>query len=236
MAGSLIDRAAAYVADLVFPHVCAVCGRSLVAGEEVLCLHCRSALPQTHMHLMSPNPLEERLVGTVPVERAVAYCHYDRGSAYARLIQHAKYHGRPVIMRWLARRYAAGLHREGFFDGIDGILPVPMHFLKRMRRGFNQAEWVARGVQDATGLPMFDNLVAAHGHSSQTRRGGFGRWQNAQSLYKTVRPGDIDGLYLLIVDDVVTTGATVLACAAALRQASPTARLSVLAIASARMS
>ena len=108
MAGSLIDRAAAYVADLVFPHVCAVCGRSLVAGEEVLCLHCRSALPQTHMHLMSPNPLEERLVGTVPVERAVAYCHYDRGSAYARLIQHAKYHGRPVIMRWLARRYAAG--------------------------------------------------------------------------------------------------------------------------------
>lgn len=232
----LINRVGAYVADLVFPRVCAVCGRTLIAGEEVMCLHCRGALPLTLMHLMSPNPLEERLVGSVPIERAVAYCHYDRGAPYARLVQHAKYHGRPAIMRWLARRYAAGLQCDGFFDGIDGILPVPMHFLKRLRRGFNQAEWVARGVHDATGLPVLDNLVAVHGHSSQTRRGGFGRWQNAQSLYKTMRPGDIDGLHLLIVDDVVTTGATVLACASAVRQASPTARLSVLAIASARMS
>ena len=172
-------------------------GALFVAGEEVLCLHCRSALPQTHMHLMSPNPLEERLVGTVPVERAVAYCHYDRGSAYARLIQHAKYHGRPVIMRWLARRYAAGLHREGFFDGIDGILPVPMHFLKRMRRGFNQAEWVARGVQDATGLPMFDNLVAAHGHPRRHVAEGSGDGRTPSRSIKQCGPAISTGCICL---------------------------------------
>ncbi len=232
----LINLAVGAVADMMFPRVCAMCGCSLVDGEEILCLHCRSILPVTDMHLMSPNPLEEKLIGSVPLERAVAYCHYDRGAPFARLVQHAKYHGRPGILRWLARRYAGMLCDEGFFDDIDAIIPVPMHVFKRMRRGFNQAEWVARGVSDVTGLPVMHNLVAVRGHDTQTHRGAFSRWENAQSLYKTVRPAETDGLHVLIVDDVVTTGATVLACAASLRQASPTARLSALMIASARMS
>lgn len=222
--------------DLVFPRVCAMCGRSLVRGEEILCLHCRSELPVTNMHRQSPSPVEEKLAGTLPIERAVAYCHYDRGSDYALLVQHAKYHGRPAILRWLARRYATLLLADGFFDDIDGVLPVPMHFFKQMRRGYNQAEWIARGVCDATGLPLMDNLRAMRGHSSQTRRGSFARWENAQALYKTVRPGELDGRHLLLVDDVITTGATILASVGCLHQASPTARFSALAVASARMS
>lgn len=185
---------------------------------------------------MSPNSMEEKLFGTVPFERATAYCHYDKGAPYARLVQYAKYRGRPAIMRWLARRYAMELRADGFFDGIDAVMPVPMHFLKKMRRGYNQAEWVARGVADATGLPVVDNLRAVRGHATQTRRGSYARWENSRELYKTVRPGEIDGLHLLIVDDVVTTGATIIACGECVRQASPTVRLSALTIASARMS
>lgn len=224
------------VEDIVFPRVCAMCGCSLTRGEDVLCLHCRSSLPETRMHLMSPNSMEEKLFGTVPFERATAYCHYDKGAPYARLVQYAKYRGRPAIMCWLARRYAMELRADGFFDGIDAVMPVPMHFLKRMRRGYNQAEWVARGVADATGLPVVDNLRAVRGHATQTRRGSYARWENSRELYKTVRPGEIDGLHLLIVDDVVTTGATIIACGECVRQASPTVRLSALTIASARMS
>lgn len=231
-----IKRAFGAVADMAFPRVCAMCGRTLIDGEEVLCLHCVSTLPVTDMHLTTPSRLEERLLGSVPLERAVAYCHYDRGAPYALLVQYAKYNSRPGILRWLARRYAATLQASGFFDDIDVIMPVPMYLLKKMRRGYNQAEWVARGVSDVTGLPVVNNLVAVRGHDTQTHRSGYARWENAQSLYRVERPGEVDGKHVLLVDDVITTGATILACGACVHQASPTARLSAFAVASARLS
>lgn len=231
-----IRRAFGAVADIAFPRVCAMCGRTLTVGEDVLCLHCRSTLPVTDMHLTSPNALEERLLGSVPLERAVAYCHYDRGAPYARLVQYAKYNSRPAVLRWLAQRYAVTLQATGFFDDIDVIMPVPMHYFKKMRRGYNQAEWVARGVGDVTGLPVVSNLVAVRGHDTQTHRSSYARWENAQSLFRVERPGEIDGKHVLLVDDVITTGATILACGACVHQSSPTARLSAFAVASARLS
>ena len=232
----IIRRIIETATGIIYPRTCEMCGRSLIADEHVLCLHCRASLPITGMHRITPNPLEERLAGTLPIERAAGYCHYDRGAPYALLIQHAKYHGRPAIMRWLAARYASILKKDGFFDGIDGILPVPMHVYKKMRRGYNQADWVAKGVSEITGLPVMNNLEATRNHDTQTHRGSFSRWENAQSLYRTTHPSELDGLHLLLVDDVVTTGATILACAASIRQSCPTARLSIFTIAVARMS
>ncbi len=232
----IISRIIETATGIIYPRTCEMCGRSLIADEHVLCLHCRASLPITDMHRITPNPLEERLAGTLPIERAAGYCHYDRGAPYALLIQHAKYHGRPAIMRWLAARYASILQKDGFFDGIDGILPAPMHVYKKMRRGYNQADWVAKGVSEITGLPVMNNLEATRNHDTQTHRGSFSRWENAQSLYRTTHPSELDGLHLLLVDDVVTTGATILACAASIRQSCPTARLSIFTIAVARMS
>lgn len=230
---SLLDG----VASILWPNVCEMCGRTLVKGEKVLCLHCRSQLPVTDIHITGPNnTVEQRLTTIPPMKRVGAYCHYDRQSSFAKLIKHGKYHARPEILRTLGRWYAAELQQYGFFDGMDAIVPVPMHVWKRMRRGFNQSEWVARGVSDVTGLPVERLLTAQRGHDTQTRRSQTGRWQNACDIYKVRRGASTASRHLLLVDDVITSGATLTACAEALRQASMSVEISVLAIAAARMS
>ncbi len=215
---------------VIYPDVCEVCGESLARGEETMCLHCLMKLPRTQIHLEEFNLLHRRLAGNVPIERAAGYFYYYRESDYAALIHRAKYRGRPVIAELLGARYAREIAGDGFFDGIDMIIPVPLHRFKLIRRGYNQSEAIAQGISRVTGLPIGDNLVAVKGHSSQTRKNSYDRWLNAQDIYTVSRYEELNGKHLLIVDDVVTTGATLLACCEAVRKAQPSARISVLAL------
>lgn len=229
MAGGLT----AWFRDLlgvIYPDVCEVCGESLIRGEETVCLHCLMKLPRTQIHQEEFNLLHQRLAGNVPIERAAGYFYYYRESDYAALIHRAKYRGRPVIAERLGARYAREIVGDGFFDGIDMIIPVPLHRFKMIRRGYNQSEAIAQGVSRVTGLPIGDNLVAVKGHSSQTRKNSYDRWLNAQDIYTVIRHEELNGKHLLIVDDVVTTGATLLACCEAVHKVQPSARISVLAL------
>lgn len=216
--------------DMFFPRCCEVCDRRLVRGEEVICLKCDYEMPRCRIHTDKFNTIHQRLAGHVPIHRAAGYFYYYRSTSYTRLILDAKYAGRPVIARTLARRFAAEISPDGFFDGIDVIIPVPLHTVKLMKRGYNQAEYIARGIADTTGIKVGEHLRARRGHATQTRRGAFERWINSKGIYQAVDTDSLRGRHLLVVDDVVTSGATLLACCEALHAAVPDATISVLTL------
>ena len=147
--------------NLVYPNVCEVCGRTLVRGERLMCLHCLADLPLTNAHREDFGIIHKRLASTVPLERATGYFYYFKNDPYTRLIHSAKYSGRPKAGRMLASQFSASLRKEGFFDGIDAVVPVPMHWIKKIRRGYNQSEYVGKGISDVTSLPVVELLRAA---------------------------------------------------------------------------
>ena len=220
---------------IVFPDVCEVCGSSLVRGEEVICLKCDMNMPRTRVHNDSFNIIHERLAGKTPIERASGYFYYYRESDYAAIIHNAKYNGRPIIARKLAMRFARELMADNFFDGIDVVLYVPMFFLKKIKRGYNQSEYIAQGISQATNIPIGHNLISKRSHSSQTKKNSYSRWLNAQGVYDVINSEELENKHVLIVDDVITTGATLLACCDVVHNAVPSATISVLSLAVTRL-
>lgn len=221
--------------DAVAPPRCEVCGRPLVDGEDIMCLHCDADLPRTHWHRDPFNKLHRRMDRDSRVDRATSWFYYRTGSPYTALVKLAKYRDRRQLGVALGRRYASELLPTGFFDGIDIILPVPMHILKRLRRGYNQATEIAAGISDVTGIPVGDNLIAIKGHSTQTFLNAFTRYKNVASIFAVKHPRELDNLHILIVDDVTTTGSTLCVCCETLRRQAPTCRLSVLTLGSATL-
>lgn len=217
--------------SVLYPPMCPCCGASMVRGEGPMCLNCRLKLPVTDFHLSaSDNDLVNKLQSLVPVERAVAYFRYRRGSPQSRLIHDMKYHGCPNTGRRLAREYARTLLDAGFFDGIDAITPVPLNFWRHCRRGYNQSFHIARGLADISNLPVINTLSARH-HTSQTRLGAAARSDAARGIYRA-KSGSLHGVnHLLVVDDICTTGATLNSCIEAIHAASPSVRLSVAVLA-----
>lgn len=220
------------LARVLFPRTCEVCGRTLVRGERLMCLPCRGEMPYTGYHTYRDNPLAMKLVSReAPIVTAVAMFHYGKDSAYARLIQRAKYSDRPEIDRSLAEEYAATLLAARFFDDIDLIVPVPMAPMKLLRRGYNQALEIADTIGRVAGIEVGEYL-AARSHSTQTRKHAAERERNVKEAYSAIpEAAELGGRHILVVDDVITTGATILACCAALHRTAPTAKISVLSLA-----
>ncbi|MCH5326448.1 MAG: ComF family protein [Duncaniella sp.] len=220
------------VVDVVMPRLCTVCATPLLKGEDVMCVGCMMDFPSTNLHLTQPNIIHDRLVTLMaPVERCASMFYYSKESRYSRLIVDAKYQGRPSIGRKLAGRFASELQPAGFFDGIDLILPIPIHFLRRMQRGYNQTEAIAEGLSMATGIPVGSNLWARKWHSTQTRKNAEARRRNSASTLAVRNPQELLGKHVLVVDDVITTGSTMVAALETLKQSQPTVRLSVLSLA-----
>lgn len=228
---SFLSDIAGALKSLIFPHVCTVCHQSLVDGEEFLCLHCLTDLPRTGFHLQKFSPLHQRLASNhLPIEKTAAWFHYIRQSDYRSIVIDAKYHGMPSIAEQAGEIFANEIAGSGFFDDIDIMLPVPLHPLKKMRRGYNQSEHICRGVRKVTGIAIGGNLIASHEHGSQTRRNAWERLINSRNIFDLEHPDDIDGKHVLVVDDVITTGATMIACLEAIRNAAPQTRMSVLSL------
>lgn len=221
--------------DIIFPNVCTVCHRTLIDGEQFLCLECLMDMPLTNFHKSDSNSLTDRLFSrTVPIEKATSMFYYRRGNPYTALIHDTKYRGRPDVGRYLAELHAEELMSAGFFGDIDLLVPVPLHFLKQLKRGYNQAEKIADGIASVSGLPVVTPLRASW-HRSQTRKDAHDRLRNALGTYSLCSDAAIENKHILLVDDVITTGSTVLACAGAVKAASPTTRISVYSLAATYM-
>lgn len=219
------------LAGVIFPRVCEVCSRSLTHGEDTMCLYCLTDMPRVDVHTDHFSIIHKRLASNnIPLERCASWFYYFRDNPFARMIQRAKYNSRPALARKLGAMYAAEIMPDGFFDGIDMIVPVPLHRLKYFIRGYNQSEEIGLGISSVTGIPVQPGLLKARRHSTQTRRNAYDRWLNTRNIFSLADTPLPPGSHLLLVDDVLTTGATILGCMEAIHTAEPTVKISVLTL------
>jgi ComF family protein len=214
---------------LFYPHYCLGCGSGLAKGEETLCTQCRVELPRTHYHLHTDNPVMKRLQGRLPLTHAYAFLHFRKFGIVQRLMHELKYHHHPEIALTLGRVFGHELHASA--KRYEAIVPVPLHITKKRRRGFNQSEEFARGLSETMQCPMLPNaVVRTYQTETQTRKSRLLRWYNVATAFRVTDANALTNKHVLLVDDVITTGATVEACGRALLQAG-CASLSIAGIA-----
>lgn len=201
--------------ELFFPSLCITCGNRLVSQEKYLCLQCWHDLPVSNFHLDAQNKVAQLFWGRVQIAQASAFFHFRKGSQYQQLIHFIKYKGLKELGFETGRRFGHILADSEVFNGVDLIVPVPLHIKKLKKRGYNQSEWIARGMAESMNKPVFTgNLYRKTYASTQTKKNRFERWQNVDGIFAINDPTEFSGKHILLVDDVVTTGATLEACAA----------------------
>ncbi|MDB5262078.1 MAG: competence protein [Adhaeribacter sp.] len=220
---------------LLFPVFCQACERTLAAGEDLVCTHCRLKLPYTNVHLPPPelNPLSIKFYGKLPIKHVLAYLYFNRAGRTQRLLHALKYRGVQEVGELLGTWYGHALGEAGYTDAFDIVVPVPLHPRKRRQRGYNQSDSFAKGLADALGRPWSNQVLKRTQYTaSQTHKNRTERWENVAQVFQVMNPHIIQGKKVLLVDDVITTGATLEACALTLLNAG-CAEVSVGAIAAA---
>jgi ComF family protein len=203
----------------------------LPPGEDHLCLRCQFQLPETRYHEHPENPFTERFWGRVPIEAGAALYHYTKGGAVQHLIHALKYHHRPAIGQQLGRLYGQQLLAAGAFSRPDLIVPVPLHPRKAHQRGYNQAACFAQGLADSLDIPWEAGILQRREYTAtQTKKSRLDRLANVLEAFVLARPERVTHRHVLLVDDVLTTGATLEACAIRLREA-PGCRVSMATLA-----
>ena len=227
----------ASAASVLMPRTCPVCGKPLDADERFLCRQCMMNLPRTHYEEITFNPFEQLMAGKVPVERCASLFFYQKNDPYASILHDIKYRNVPTMGRWLSEWATREMMPSHFFDTIDAVVPVPLHYTKLASRGYNQSEYLAQGIARATGVPVIKALKAVREHATQTHKDAVERMLNTKGMYAASKRHchALDGKHLLIVDDVVTTGSTLLACATALKDYIPNVKISLFTLAAAQL-
>lgn len=211
---SIFSNIISDVASLLFPPLCPVCRRPLGEGEQFVCTSCRYRIPVTGFWMEPGNPMEQRFWGIVPVRGVAAFFWFSEGSDWRRLVHSFKYSGKWLFARRMGEWFGAELARSGSFSDVDVIVPVPLHWKKRLSRGYNQSELIAEGMARSMGAACRDDILRrARNTPSQTLQDRNGRWANVSGAFAVRRPERLRGRHVLIVDDVFTTGSTVMACA-----------------------
>ncbi len=199
--------------SLLFPRLCYACGNHLLRNEKLICTECFVMMPRTNYHLDGNNPVAQLFWGRCRIEKAAAFSFYNRGSRIRNLIHNLKYKGIKEIGYELGRIYGTSLQSSGFLEGIDIIIPVPLHPSKKYQRGFNQSEVISSGLSGSTGLVMDTKILERKVKTvTQTRRSRYERWVNVEGIFVVTDKDKIKGKHILLVDDVITTGSTLESC------------------------
>ena len=216
--------------DLISPRLCVVCGNRLAVTEETLCSKCYLHLPRTDFaNDLYENVMAKLFWGQIKLEKATALFYYEPHAETAQILYELKYKNHPEIGVVMGRMMAKELMKSGLFEDIDALVPVPLAKKREHERGYNQSLELAKGVSEVTGLPIA-NLVIRRTKfvGSQTKRGRWERNENVEHVFELV-DDHISDQHLLLIDDVVTTGATIIACAKEMQKAS-NVKISVLAL------
>ena len=219
--------------NLLFPQTCVACSRQLYRSETVLCLFCQQQLPKTDHHLQpTDNPLARKFWGHIDLKYVGAYYFFRKQSRVQHLIHALKYYHRPDIGVFVGREYGRTLAEAHLPEPFDYILPIPLHPTKKAKRGYNQSATFAEGLSDSLQIPWSDDLLVRRIFTeSQTRKSRLERWENVANVFAVRQPELLADKHLLLVDDVITTGSTIEACAVSLAQQLPNVRVSVAAMA-----
>ncbi len=215
----------------LYPHLCAGCGNDLTDEHQSICFQCYTALPETGFANNTGNPIEKIFYGRLDVEEAMSSYYFTKTSALQNMIHALKYRNNQAAGIQLGKWMGIQLIKSNRFKEIDYLIPMPMYPGKEKKRGYNQATVLCRGISEATGIPVHENIVARNRYTdTQTRKGRNERWINVDGSFAiNLNSGALDRHFLL-VDDVITTGATLEACGAAIKEI-PTSRLSIATLA-----
>lgn len=202
------------IVSLLFPQVCAACSQLLYRNEETVCLSCRYLLPLTGYETQHDNPVARIFWGRVHLENVTACYFFSKQGKVQHLVHELKYKRNRDAGLFLGAETGKTLLTSGWSKSIDVVVPVPLHPKRQRKRGYNQSEVLARGIKETTGFRIVvNNLIRDVASETQTRKSRAERWENVKDIFTVCHAEELSGKHILLVDDVITTGSTIEACA-----------------------
>ncbi len=219
--------------SLIFPNLCVCCNNNLLKGEDLICVGCLLKLPKTNYHLEKDNILEKKFWGKADIQRVSSFVYYNKYSDIQILLNKLKYKGQKEIGQVLGKYAATDIVGSDFVNSVDLIVPVPLHHNRLKKRGYNQSLCIAQGLSEVMNIPIdHNNLYRAIENPTQTDKSTYERWKNTEGIFELKNGNLFDNKHILLVDDVLTTGSTLIACIDAIKNKS-NAKISIFTLASA---
>ena len=216
---------------LFFPRTCCICGAPLVGGEQEICVGCLMDMPLARGAKRDTNFVEKRLMGRIPVVAVTALLIFSHKNKSQTILHQIKYYGNERLALIMGRQLGQLLANDSRFNDVDLIIPVPLHPRKERRRGYNQSLLLCKGITENFPRPILEDALKRQRHTkSQTRKSRQQRLENMKDVFIVQNPDAIENKHVLLIDDVITTGATTEACCQALLAAA-NLRISVAALA-----
>ncbi|MBK7762364.1 MAG: ComF family protein [Bacteroidetes bacterium] len=219
------------ILHLFYPNVCVACHNELVGNEQTICTLCWHRLPLTHFHLQKNNPVEQRFFGRADIQHASSMYYFHKDSPLQSILHALKYKGNKKVGTILGKRCGQIASSFSWIKDIDVIIPIPLSKQKYKQRGYNQSEFLAQGFAEEIPIPLdTTSVIRAKNTISQTTLSITERMQNMKDAFTVIHPNELINKHILLIDDVMTTGATLEACAKAILQAQAS-KVSILTLA-----
>lgn len=207
------------ISNVLVPEVCFGCNAHLSGGEHLLCTPCRNDLPLTEYTFNVENPVDRIFYGRINIKKANSFLFFTENGVVQRLLHHLKYKNQEKIGVFLGDWFGQTIKENAFIDQIDLVIPVPLHPKKKRQRGYNQVSLFGMRLAQHLGAEYAENILFKTSNTkTQTKKSRIGRWYDDRSLYAISNPDLIHGKSVLLVDDIITTGATIEMCAKALSE------------------
>ena len=220
-------QALTHILNALFPSTCVACGNTLLGNEQHLCVHCLNNLASTHYSPMPNNPTEQMLAGRTPFVSATSMLHYRHSNTVQHIVHSMKFHGNSDLCILMGRLMGLDLLHSQRFDDIDLLIPVPLHPLRHLARGYNQSQLLCQGIAQNMPRPILHTaLIRPRYTRKQSLQQNSQRQTNVKDAFKVRHPEKLAGHHILLVDDVLTTGATLVSCCQALAHI-PNLRISI---------
>jgi ComF family protein len=198
---------------LFYPNICTGCGSDIIEDDNLLCLQCLNALPHTGFAMHANNPVEKIFWGRLPLTAAMSEFYFSKGTVIQQLVHEFKYKGNKEAGKYLGAMMGSSLLCNNRFNKIDALVPLPLYADKEHKRGFNQAMILCKGISEVMNIPVITGIVIRKRFTqTQTKKLRDERWQNVEGSFNVNNKAQLQDKHILLVDDVITTGATLEAC------------------------